>query len=65
LKKGTRKDRQYYEKRITKIDKKLLKSFETVYFVLHLNGYYEGRTNVSIIQDGFKAAYTIIEKIKP
>jgi hypothetical protein len=63
--KGSRKDRQYYEKAITKLDKKLLKSFETVYFVLHLNGYYEGVTNVSIIQDGLKVAYTIIEKIKP
>jgi hypothetical protein len=64
-KKGSRKDRQYYEKAITEIDKKLLKYFETAYNVLHLNGYYEGETNVSIIQDGIKVAYEIIEKIKP
>jgi hypothetical protein len=33
--------------------------------VLHLQGYYEGETNVSVIQDGMKVAYNIIEKIKP
>jgi len=64
-KKGTRKDRQYYEKAITKIDKKLLKYFETAYHVLHLEGYYEGETNVTVIQEGFNVAYDIIEKIKP
>ncbi len=64
-KKGTRKDRQYYEKGLTEIDKKLLKSFETVYNVLHLNGYYEGETAVKIIQTGLEFAYEIIERIKP
>jgi hypothetical protein len=63
--KGSRKDRQYFEKAITKIDKKLLKSYETVYFVLHLNGYYEGVTHVKTISSGFEVAYTIIERIKP
>ncbi len=63
-KKG-RKDRQYYEKSITVIDKKLLKYFETVYNVLHLTGYYDGETNVTVIQSGIKVAYDIIEKIKP
>ncbi len=65
VKKGSRKNRQYYEKGMTEIDKKLLKYFETVYNVLHLNGYYEGETSVKIIQVGFEYAYTIIEKIKP
>jgi len=64
-KKGSRKDRQYYEKAITGIDKKLLNYFETVYHVLHLEGYYEGVTDVTIIGRGFKVAYDIIEKIKP
>jgi len=64
-KKGSRKDKQYYEKGITAIDKKLLKNFDTTYNVLHLNGYYEGETKVSIIQGGFEEAYNIIEKIKP
>ena len=64
-KKGSRKDKQYYEKAITTLDKKLLKYFETAYNVLHLNGYYEGETNVKTILSGFDVAYTIIEKIKP
>ncbi len=64
-KKGSRKDKQFYDKSITEIDKKILKTFNTVYFVLHLNGYYEGVTKVSIIQGGFEDAYEIIEKIKP
>jgi len=65
VKKGSRKDRQYYEKALTEIDKKLLKYYETMYRVLHLQGYYEGETNFTIIQDGLKVGYQIIEKIKP
>lgn len=64
-KKGSRKDRQYYEKALTILDKKMLKYFETAYNVLHLNGYYEGETDTTIIGRGFEVAYTIIEKIKP
>ncbi len=65
VKKGSRKDKQYYEKALAQLDNKLLKYYGTVYKVLHLDGYYDGETNVSIIQGGFKVAYTIIEKIKP
>ncbi len=65
VKKGSRASKQYYEKNLTVLDKKLLKYFETVYRVLHLEGYYEGETYVSTIQSGFTAAYSIIEKIKP
>ena len=65
VKKGHRKDKQYYEKALTELDKKLLNYFRTIYEILHLAGYYEGEKNVSIIQEGFKVAYTIIEKIKP
>ena len=65
VKKGSRKDKQYYEKALAQLDNKLLKYYGTVYKVLHLDGYYDGETNVSIIQGGFKVAYTIIQKIKP
>jgi len=64
-KKGSRKDRQYYEKAITEVDKKLLKAYETAYTVLHLDGYYDGITYVKTISSGFDVAYEIIEKIKP
>ena len=46
-------------------EQKLLNYFKTIYEILHLAGYYEGEKNVSIIQEGFKVAYNIIEKIKP
>ncbi len=65
VKKGSRKDRQYYERALTSNDKKLLKYYETAYRVLHLEGYYEGETDATIINRGFKVAYEIIEKIKP
>jgi len=65
VKKGHRKDRFYYEKELSKIDKRLFKEYGTAYFVLNMNGYYEGETNVTVIQEGFKVAYSIIEKIKP
>jgi hypothetical protein len=64
-KKGSRKDRQYYEERITSIDKKLLRYFETVYRLIHLEGYYEGETNVKAISTGLECAYLIINRIKP
>ncbi|GBU22591.1 hypothetical protein R80B4_02501 [Fibrobacteres bacterium R8-0-B4] len=35
------------------------------YNVLHLYGYYDGIRNVKVIEVGFKAAYEIIDKIKP
>jgi len=56
---------RFFQVGLTVLDKKLLKYFETVYRVLHLEGYYEGETYVSTIQSGFTAAYSIIEKIKP
>jgi hypothetical protein len=64
-KKGSRKDRQYYEKGIVNTDKKLLKYYETVYRLIHLEGYYEGETSVKVINTGFEFAYFIIKKIKP
>ena len=64
VKKGSRANRQYYEKNLAVLDKKLLKYYETVYRVLHLEGYYEGETYVPTIQSGMLAAYQIIEKIK-
>jgi hypothetical protein len=60
-----RKSIEYYQKSISKIDKKLLNYLNNAYDVLHLSGYYDGITSVKIIQVGFEYAYTIIEKIKP
>jgi len=64
-KKEDRKDREYYEEKLSQIDKKLLNYYVNVYKTLHLNGYYDGNTDVKIITEGFDLAYNIIEKIKP
>ena len=63
-KKG-RKSIEYYCSEIAKIDKKLLATLDDVYHTLHLDGYYDGVTNVKVIQIGFEEAYVIINKLKP
>jgi len=50
---------------ISQIDKKLATYLHSVYNLLHLDGYYDGETNVKAIAAGFEDAYEIIEKIKP
>ena len=63
--KKQRKSIEYYMSNVAQIDKKLAASLHAAYNVLHLDGYYDGITNVKIIADGFEVAYEIIEKIKP
>ena len=46
-------------------DRKILSAFGGAYQVLHLDGYYDGNTNLKLINTGFEFAYEIIEKIKP
>jgi len=65
VRKGRRKSKEYYEMNLTNLDKKMLSAFVGAYNVLHLDGYYDGVTNVKIINAGFDVAYEIIERIKP
>ncbi len=60
-----RKSVEFYQESVSKLDKKMLNYFSNVYKVLHLAGYYDGVTNVKVIQAGFEEAYNIIKKIKP
>jgi hypothetical protein len=55
----------YYKFNLGKLDLKMLSHLNTVYNVLHLNGYYEGECSVSVIKAGFDSAYAIIDHIKP
>ncbi len=59
-----RKSIDYYQDNLGKIDKKLLKHLNTAYRVLHLEGYYEGETSISVINSGFEHATSIIDSIK-
>ena len=60
-----RKSIEYYQSNITKIDRKLLDYLNSAYEILHLWGYYDGITKVSVLKDGFDEAYKFIDKIKP
>jgi hypothetical protein len=51
--------------KIAKLDKKLNIELKNAYDILHLLGYYDGNTNVLVIQEGFKSANDIIQRIKP
>jgi len=65
LSKKQRKSIGYYTDRIATVDKKMLSFLELAYDILHLNGYYDGIKGVKTIEEGFDAAYYIIDKIKP
>ena len=65
VKRTGRKSIEYYQKEVSKLDKKLCTDFNNAYIILHLSGYYDGITYVNTVQDGFKLANLIIERIKP
>ncbi len=64
-KKKGRKDIEYYQDAIAKIDRKLLNYINDAYKILRLNGYYDGVKDTRVIAEGFNLAYSIIERIKP
>ena len=55
----------FYLTNVAKLDKKLVAHLNSAYNILHLEGYYRKETSVDAISGGFKAAYHIIDKIKP
>ncbi|MBI4647123.1 MAG: DUF5618 family protein [Bacteroidia bacterium] len=60
-----RQDIEFYQRTISKIDKKLLSIINVAYDTLHKAGYYDGNQDSRVISAGFEHAYTIINKIKP
>ncbi|MFA6924536.1 MAG: DUF5618 family protein [Bacteroidales bacterium] len=64
-KKKGRKNIEFYQSSLTKIDRKLLNSLNATYEALHLAGYYDGTNFAPIIVAGFNEAYEVINKIKP
>ncbi len=63
--KKNRKSIEFYRDNIARLDKKLLKDLNGVYDSLHLYGYYDGTLLATTIDEGFKIANEIIERIKP
>lgn len=64
-KKGTRISVEDYRSRLGKIDKTMLRTFNSAYEILHLVGYYEGETKTDIIRAGIDAAVDLVNRIKP
>ena len=64
-KKRGRKSIEYYQTALSKIDKKLLSYLNNAYRLLHLDGYYEGETNIKAIDEGFENAILVIAALKP
>jgi hypothetical protein len=60
-----RKSIEYYQSNISKTDKKLNVEVKNAYDILHLSGYYDGITSVSVIKEGFDLAHSIIKRIEP
>jgi sensor histidine kinase regulating citrate/malate metabolism len=63
--KKKRKSIEYYESNMSKLNKKMLNYLDTVYGVLHIEGYYECILDSRVIAAGFDNAYRIIDQIKP
>ena len=55
----------FYLTNVGKLDMKLLDYLNSAYNLLHLEGYYRKETGIKAIENGFDAAYYIIDKIKP
>jgi len=62
-KKG-RRHADNYRELLTKQSKKVLNSFNTTYYTLHIIGYYGGVLNAKSIQSGFEALEELIEAAK-
>ena len=60
-----RKSIEFYQNNLAKLDRKMLNTLNSAYEVLHLWGYYDGITRVTVVRDGFEDAYLLIDKIKP
>ena len=63
--KKVRKSIEYYQKRLSSENKKMLDHLNIAYQNLHLYGYYDGSQDVTVIKSGFDHAYILINKIKP
>ncbi len=64
-KKKGRKSIEYYQEQLSNIDRKLLNYLNNAYHLLHIDGYYDGITEIKAIEAGFENAVLIINALKP
>ena len=62
--KKDRKSIEYYQRNLSKYDRKMLDNLNMAYNILHLSGYYDGTQDAVVVKRGFDLAYQLIEKIK-
>ena len=60
-----RKSIEYYQENLGSQDRKMLNNLNSAYQILHLDGYYDGIQNATVVKEGFNEAYRLIERIKP
>jgi hypothetical protein len=60
-----RKSIDFYRENLVKENKKMLKTLNSAYSILHLSGYYDGVLDMYLIKLGFQRAKEIIDLIKP
>jgi hypothetical protein len=60
-----RKSIKFYRENLVEENKKMLKTLNSAYDILHLSGYYDGVLDMSLIKLGFQRAKEIIDLIKP
>jgi len=63
--KNKRKNIDFYKKKVGERDGKLKDFLDDAYQFLHLDGYYDGVLNSTVIKEGFTAAKNIIAQIEP
>jgi hypothetical protein len=60
-----RKNIDFYKKNVSKLDGRLKDFLDDAYQILHLDGYYDGILNATVVKEGFAAAKNIVAQIKP
>ena len=63
--KKVRRSIEFYQKNLSKLDRKMMDNLNGAYKILHLYGYYDGVEVVNVVKEGFDFANKIIDKIKP
>ncbi|GHV65325.1 hypothetical protein FACS1894199_05710 [Bacteroidia bacterium] len=63
--KKKRRSIKFYTSHVAQLDGKLLNELNTVYEILHLDGYYDAILDAIVIKRGFEQAYNVIDHIKP
>lgn len=54
---------EYYQKKLSQLDRKILTSLNIAYHILHIDGYYDGFNHIKTIESGFEETENLIHKL--